>query len=58
MVHGDSFYYVEFDETSERIHAVAMSRPDDFASLLAGVADINENPAGQPSDDDHSQADE
>ena len=39
VTHGENVYYVEFDETPERIHAVAVSNPDDFASLLVGVED-------------------
>lgn len=39
VTHGENAYCVEFDETPERIHAVAVSNPDDFASLLVGVED-------------------
>jgi phosphopantetheinyl transferase (holo-ACP synthase) len=37
VVHGETSYFVEFDETPQRIHAIAVSRPHDFALVLAGV---------------------
>lgn len=37
VVHGENSYFVEFDETPQRIHAIAVSRPDDFALVLAEV---------------------
>lgn len=40
VAHADTAYYIEFDETPERIHAVAVSSPDDFASVLTGVEGV------------------
>jgi phosphopantetheinyl transferase (holo-ACP synthase) len=40
VTHADTSYYIEFDETPERIHAIAVSSPDDFASVLTGVEGV------------------
>jgi len=40
VTHADTSYYIEFNETPERIHAIAVSSPDDFASVLSGVEGI------------------
>jgi phosphopantetheinyl transferase (holo-ACP synthase) len=40
VAHADTSYYIEFNETPERIHAIAVSSPDDFASVLAGVEGV------------------
>ena len=37
VTHGATFYYVKFDETSDRIHAIAVRREREIDEVLSGV---------------------
>ena len=37
VTHGATFYYVKFDETSDRIHAISVRREREIDEVLSGV---------------------
>jgi phosphopantetheinyl transferase (holo-ACP synthase) len=54
VAHEGTSYFVAFDETAERIHAIAVTAPEDFARVLSGIDTIHSNGRASTSEDESS----